>query len=159
MKKSILLTLALTIMLLSSVCHARPLPNSEFCLGGVSVMGMPFSEVKQMYGNPRLVEEKKYYNVYVFGDSVTLHTSKFGNNERVQRITVTANNGWGTPAGLTVGMKTSTLFDLYGYESPRYDKKTGFNRYIYPHMGTGAGAGMYVDVDKKDTIRQITVVN
>lgn len=70
-----------------------------------------------------------------------------------------AANSWGTPAGLTVGMKKSVATELYGYESSRYDRSTGLYMTLYPHMGSGAGAGMFVYTNGHDVIKRIDVIN
>lgn len=159
MRKSVLLFMLLVLLVLPTICMARPLPNSEFCLGGISVLGTPLNEVKRIYGNPVLVQSKRYGNSYRYGDSVYLETNTYGNQEHVRYIVVSSRNGWATPAGLTVGMKTSTMFELYGYEQPVYNRQTGYYDYMYPHMGTGAGAGMKVEVNRYDVICRISVID
>ncbi|MCI6159448.1 MAG: hypothetical protein SOV43_09125 [Selenomonadaceae bacterium] len=160
MKSRIFSLLLLMLLAFSTTCFAHALPNSEFSLGGIGVAnGTTIDYVRSIYGEPRLVSTSKYSRTYMYGDSVTIKTDHYGNSpERVFCVTVTANNGFGTPAGLTVGMKTSTMFRLYGYEKPDYNSRTGTYEYMYPHQGSGAGAGMQISV-KHDTIQKIMVIN
>lgn len=146
------------LLAFSTTCFAHALPNSEFSLGGIGVAnGTTMDYVRSIYGEPRLVLKSEYSRTYMYGDSVTIKT--FGNSpESVFCVTVTANNGFGTPAGLTVGMKTSTMFRLYGYEKPDYDSRTGNYSYMFPHQGSGSGASMQVIV-RHDTIQKIMVIN
>lgn len=161
MKKKILLLVCAMIMALSATCFARALPSSEFTLGGICVAyGPTLDDVEASYGEPRFVSSRGSTNVYYYGDSVKITTWNFGNGpERVNAIEVTANNGWATPAGLTVGMKKSTMVDLYGTTYSEYDKRTGYTTYLYPHMGSGAGASMQIKVDRYNVIRSIAVVD
>ena len=161
MKKKILLLVCAMVMALSATCFARALPNSEFTLGGICVAyGPTLDDVEASYGEPRLVSSRGSVNVYYYGDSVKISTSHYGSSpERVFAIEVTANNGWASPAGLTVGMKKSTMIDLYGTTDSRYDKSTGYTKYMYPHMGSGAGASMQIKVDRYGVIRSIAVVD
>ena len=99
-------------------------------------------------------------NVVDDDSTVTLKAWKSSaGEERVNYVKTTANNGFATPAGLTVGMSKSTMQGLYGVEDPYYDKKTGYTEYMYPHMGSGAGAGMRILVDDDNTIRSIEVLD
>ena len=157
--KKILMFVLLGLLILPSACMARPLPNSEFCLGGISVLETPLNEVRRIYGEPTLVQRKSYGNAYRYGDSVYFETNRYGNQEHVRYIVVSGRNGWGTPAGLTVGMKKSTMIELYGYEQPIYNRETGYYDYMYPHKGTGAGAGMKVEVNRYDVICRISVID
>jgi len=160
MKRIFTLTICFLIAL-STACFARALPNSEFSLGGICVTsGVTMSYVRSVYGSPTLVSDDGFTRTYRYGSTVTLKAWKTNaGEERVNYVKTTANNGFATPAGLTVGMSKSTMQGLYGVEDPYYDKKTGYTEYMYPHMGSGAGAGMRILVDDDNTIRSIEVLD
>ena len=145
----------------STLCSARALPNSEFSLGGLCVgTGCTLDYAISIYGEPEYVSSNGYGVTYRYGDSVILKGWKRTDGTvHINYVSVRAANGWGTPAGLTVGMKKSVATDLYGYESSRYDRSTGFYRTLYPHMGSGSGAGMFVYTNGHDVIKRIDVIN
>ena len=93
---------------------------SEMYLGGLTV-GSTVEYMKKLYGKPT----EPFVGVhghYEYGDSVIIHHDVI--EERLYGIIVKANNGWATPAGLTVGMNISTALDLYG--NPDYTEKGSY---------------------------------
>lgn len=122
---------------------------------------MTIDDVRNIYGEPEMVESLQYSRTYMYGNSVKIKTWRSkGGSEQVHFVETTENNGFGTPAGLTVGMKASKMFKLYGDAlSSSRDKKTGWTEYVYSDINIGAGAGMFIQVDQKYVIRNIKVID
>lgn len=161
MRKIAAMLMFCVIFAVSAVCSARALPNSEFSLGGLCVgTGCTLDYAVSIYGEPEYVSSNGYSVTYRYGDSVILKGWKGTDGTvHINYVSVSAANGWGTPAGLTVGMKKSVATELYGYESSCYDRSTGLYKTLYPHMGSGAGAGMFVYTNGHDVIKRIDVIN
>lgn len=161
MRKIAAMLMFCIIFAVSTLRSARALPNSEFSLGGLCVgTGCTLDYAISIYGEPEYVSSNGYVVTYRYGDSVILKGWKRTDGTvRIYYVSVRASNGWGTPAGLTVGMKKSVATDLYGYESSDYDRSTGFYCTLYPHMGSGSGAGMYVYTNGHDVIKRIDVID
>lgn len=161
MKKIITLLMFCCMFAITTMCNANPLPNSEFSLGGLCVgTGCTLDYAESIYGEPQLVSSGSFSNTYKYGDSVTLKGWRDRQNVvHINSISVTANNGWATPAGLTVGMDISVAKRLYGYEKTEYNKTHRTYVTIFPHMGSGSGAGMFVYSNKKGIIKEIKVMN
>lgn len=161
MRKIAAMLMFCIIFVVSTLCSARALPNSEFSLGGLCVgTGCTLDYAISIYGEPEYVSSNEYVVTYRYGDSVILKGWKRTDGTvYIYYVSVRASNGWGTPAGLTVGMKKSVATDLYGYENSDYDRSTGFYRTFYPHMGSGSGARMYVYTNGHDVIKRIDVID
>ena len=161
MRKIAAMLMFCIIFAVSTLCSARALPNSEFSLGGLCVgTGCTLDYAISIYGEPEYVSSNGYVVTYRYGDSVILKGWKRTDGTvRIYYVSVRASNGWGTPAGLTVGMKKSVATDLYGYESSDYDRSTGFYCTLYPHIGSGSGAGMSVSTNGPDVIKRIDVLD
>ena len=147
------------LLVFSSMCLAQSLPDYEFSLGGISVKGTATIDyVKSIYGEPSLISKDNYSATYRYGSTVTIKTHTF-DNERVFYIETTDNNGFATPSGLAVGMKKKDMLNLYG--SPRSISKDGFNRecFIYGDKYASGGAGMYISINKENTIVAIKLIN
>lgn len=112
--------------------------HDQAALGGIP-SGASMDYVRSIYGNPdRAVPESyggKYTPyLYYYGTGVMIYDSGVG---RANVITVTANNGWATPAGVTVGMSEMVLNDVYG-PANSVDYHNGTTIYSYqpaPHGG------------------------
>lgn len=61
-----------------------------------------------IYGKPSW--KNQWESEWHYGNSVSIRFDE----ACVSSVTVTANNGWATPAGLTVGMNVNTAIGLYG---------------------------------------------
>lgn len=160
MKKIVCGLLFCLLFAVSSICMANPLPNSEFSLGGLCVgTGCTLDYAESIYGEPEYVSGGDY-KIYRYGSSVVLKgwTDRSG-TVHINYVAVTSNNGWATPAGLTVGMDISVAKKLYGYEKTSYSTYDGMYETMFPHMGSGAGAGMFVYSNSRGTIKKIEVIN
>ena len=141
MRKIAALLMFCVIFAVSAVCNARALPNSEFSLGGLCVgTGCTLDYAVSIYGEPEYVSGDRYSVTYRYGDSVILKGWNGSDGTvHINYVSVRAANGWGTPAGLTVGMKKSVATELYGYESSRYDRSTGLYKTLYGSSGIPVG--------------------
>ena len=115
LKKWICTALTAACILMGTTAFAS-IPDSELSLGGITV-GSSADYVKSLYGEPdkdsgvRPGPEGNYYE-YLYGSSLRIHFD--ANNNTIVSIFVTANNGFSTPAGITVGMDADVLTQLYG---------------------------------------------
>lgn len=109
------------LLLTSGICQAN-MTCSEMFLGGFTVNSR-LSEFLKTYGEPPIKYDlgDQIYKV-IYGNSVMLDCSLafFRNEGNVVSIHITANNGWRTPAGISVGTNISKVFELYG--QPDYSK-------------------------------------
>lgn len=111
-------TLMFAIFILTAGNCQATMPRSEMFLGGLTV-NSPLSELKKIYGEPQ--------KGYTWGFENANYMSIYGNNvmidswrSKIVGIHITANNGWKTPAGISVGTNIQRVFDLYG--QPDYSK-------------------------------------
>lgn len=114
--KKLLTTLALggTLLAGSAVCGAEGvawLSADDVSLGDIQP-NMSLDYVRAVYGPMK--DTKTHYtdHAYGYGDTVKIVPSADGNF--VKSIIVSGNNGWATPAGVTVGMDVSVLKQIYG---------------------------------------------
>ena len=131
---TVLFLLLFTVMPISSICSASSLPLSEISIGGIPYRASA-DYVKSIYGEPDRVTYPKGSVIYdgqmvyyLYGNSFTV---EIGGNQ-VMHIVTTANNGLGTPAGVTVGMDRKILDSLYG--SPKNiirDQNHNISSYYY----------------------------
>lgn len=122
-------TLMFAIFILTAGNCQATMPRSEMFLGGLTVYSSgninekirTFSnEMRKIYGEP----QKSYSHGFEYNE----HAAIYGNNVMVnsigggiiESIRITANNGWKTPAGISVGTNISRVFELYG--QPDYSK-------------------------------------
>ena len=125
----ILLLTAVMIVSLCITCFAK-LPSNQTSLGGITLF-QPISDVLKVYGTPTYFDNSKIE----YGTPTTViigKTSEWTINEGsggsktpiVGIIRVTANNGFATPAGVTVGMDTAVLYKVYGHPDRLMNKKS-----------------------------------
>lgn len=135
----------LMLLLLASVSYANPLPTSEMNLNGIRP-GTSMDYVRGIYGEPQLLNSNNGEKSYSYGGSLYIKTSQYGNSpENVTFVESTANNGFSTPSGVTVGMKVSELFDIYGPEKLEVNSN-GETFYHYMRREPGSGITMLVFV-------------
>jgi len=106
MKKILLLTICCMIVFIGTVMAS--VPASELAIGGIGI-GASGSYVRSVYGNPDDVKSYSWGEIWKYG-SFELVFEK----DTVLSLKSVGNNGLSTPAGLAVGMKIGTAYDLYG---------------------------------------------
>ena len=127
----VLMVFMLTLMSVS-VCFAA-IPTSEIAIGGITV-GSSADYVKSIYGEPDRITTTYNHALwrgkideYYYGDSFHIILS----DDKVIWLGTTANNGLATPAGIRVGMKVSTLIDVYGNGKAHRDRYGNICDYYY----------------------------
>lgn len=120
--------LSLTAVIVASLCVTcfAQLSSSQTALGGITLLE-PISSVTNTYGTPSQSDkyEIKYGSpatVIIYKTSERIINEGMGGSTTpiVGSIKVTANNGFATPAGITVGMNVSTLENVYGHADKVY---------------------------------------
>ena len=125
--------------------------KDEVQLGGISPFGMNRGSVSRIYGNP--TREEYGGAVWHYGNSVKISFQEGS----LSSVTVTANNGWTTPAGLAVGMEADEAIALYG--DPDESADQGSKRlYVYYINAYERGRGHLGVVFDKDS-QTITKLN
>lgn len=127
----VMLFLVLTLMSVS-VCFAG-IPESEIGIGGITFHASA-DYVKNIYGEPDNVTTTYNHALwsgkidnYYYGDSFQIVLR----NDQVIWLGSTANNGLATPAGIKVGMKASTLTDVYATGKAYRDRYGNVESYYY----------------------------
>lgn len=114
------LLLVCTLLMLSFSTAFASIPDSEFSLGGITV-GVTSDYVKSIYGEPDKISAVQpgmfgyYYYTYFYGNSLIM--SFYANSDTLSAIYVRGNNGFSTPAGITVGMDADIITEKYGQPS------------------------------------------
>ena len=133
MKKFIASLTFLVTLLVTTVCSAGAVSDSEVSLGGIPYRASS-DYVQSIYGSPS--SSNTTYNHPLFPGRVT--TWKYGSsssivfvNGSVVHVSATANNGFATPAGAYVGMKASVLQSLYGTPTHQGQYKNGRSYAFY----------------------------
>ena len=115
MKKMVMsLLLGATLAAGSAVCGAEGIDwitPQDMSLGGVEP-GMSLSYVESIYGPMQEIKSHHVDHLLGYGDTVKIVPSADGTS--VKAVLVKGNNGWATPAGVTVGMDASILQKIYG---------------------------------------------
>ena len=134
MKEKFVAVVAGLIMFAVAVCDAAPgrydeIPKADVAIGGIT-LGADESYVKRIYGEPNEVSYKETRvfgrtKIFQYGNSFFVTFSINKKEWHVLEVKSTGNNGLKTPAGFTVGMKLSDVYNRYG---PRV---TGDNSVIY----------------------------
>ncbi len=128
--------------------------NNEINLGGLT----PTTSIEYMesiYGAPDRVETK-------YSDGQTMHVYHYGNSVEVNSfrkpttaiVRISANNGWATPAGVTVGMDKSVITNIYG--SPDFKYKGNSGETVYEYHDTHAVSSLSFGI-KKNKISWISI--
>ena len=96
--------------------------------------GMSMDEVRNIYGPLKGTTTHYDKNALGYGDTVKIIPTADGN--AVKSILVEGNNGWATPAGITVGMSIDEVTRIYGDGSVNPVKHKshhmpGFDYYTY----------------------------
>ena len=102
-----------------TICQAAP--NNEFALGGIT-LGMSKNSVKNIYGEPKQLEDKHNRDICMYGDSFVLHFF----NGYVTSMEIDDNNGVKMTAGFTVG---SDLRELVKYFGQNYGLSPDYREY------------------------------
>ncbi|MBO6245210.1 MAG: hypothetical protein J6N55_02880 [Anaerovibrio sp.] len=135
----------LILLLIAYAAYANQLPTSEMSLNGISP-GASMDYIKGIYGEPQLLRSNSGEKTYSYGGTLFLRTIQYGNShESVTFVESTANNGFSTPAGVTVGIKVSELFDLYGPEELQVNSNSE-TFYHYTRRESGSGITMLIFV-------------
>lgn len=121
-------------------------PNDAVELGGLRP-GYTLEYMESIYGEPTLEKYEpcslpafsKY--TYKYGDSVSIFSI---GGKVIFDIYTTANNGWATPAGVTVGMDKSILQKVYGKEDARpwINGKQCYQYFTHPSGMCGLSFGV-----------------
>ena len=135
-KIAVSLLLGATLAAGSAVCGAEGLDwitPQDMSLGGVEP-GMSLDYVESIYGPMKDVQSHYVEHLFGYGDTVKIVSSADGMS--VKSVLVKGNNGWATPAGVTVGMDASILQKIYGtgaVDSTKHKKHRmpGYDYYTY----------------------------
>lgn len=143
--KKIAISLATTCFFGASLAFAQVhIPYDQFQLGGLRLYNAK-DYIHSIYGNPTNASTK--YTKTRYGTTRIDYTETYGNSvdityfgivgshpitgsSRASSITVTANNGWVTYHGATVGMKEKELRTTYGDPTDVF-KRNGITYYQY----------------------------
>ena len=120
------------------------MPASEMFLGGFTV-GSSYPEMVKIYGEP---SDRKVNLGHMascgYGDSVDV--GYIGGWGYIQIIRVSANNGWKTPSGLSVGDNISKALDICGEPDC---KKIGAHKTAYCYFHKGNDYGFFILFNKE----------
>lgn len=149
-------TLLMATLLIGSTAMAK-VDRSQVALGGIP-MGAPMSYVRSIYGEPDRTESKHAYKTtvydYYYGNGVHIYSM---GTDRANVINVTANNGWATPAGVTVGMDESIITQIYGPAD--HTRKSGSKTYYEYQPAPHGGPAIMIFGVKNGKITSISVGN
>ncbi len=85
--------------------------EDDVSLGGMQPC-MSLEQVEEVYGPMK--ETKTHYNKNAVGYNDTVKIIPTADGKYVKSILVEADNGWATPAGITVGMSIDEVTKIYG---------------------------------------------
>lgn len=119
---------------------------------------MSLEEVQKVYGPMKKTTTHYNKNALGYGDTVKIIPASDG--QTVKSILVTGNNGWATPAGITVGMSIDEVKKIYGdgsvhpvrhqsHHMPGFDYYTYFpaaDHMIYLTFAAKEGKVAYIKV-------------
>lgn len=116
-------------MAFTSNCSAT-ISSNQLALGGITCGSMrnpvSISAATRIYGEPTRKSGMESFGTYDYGGTAFVGFSE----GIISDVTVTANNGWKTPAGLRVGMTANDAIRIYG--DPDKSETRGNKRvYIY----------------------------
>lgn len=152
-KRIMLATICCLIMLAGTALAS--VPASELSIGGIGV-GASGSYVRSVYGNPDNIRSYSWGEIWKYGSfEIVLE------NNTVLSLKSTSNNGLGTPAGLAVGMKVSTAYDLYGKPDSQGNSQTELVRHPkgcdYHYTYTSANSILLILYTKDNVIKAIEI--
>lgn len=144
-KKKFLSLAAACLFCIPSVFAQGVLEENQLSLGGIEI-GASKGYVHTIYGEPDSM--KTNYTDTPYGTTRIDHTENYGNSvsidyfgivgrypitdsSRVFSIKVTANNGWATEQGVTVGMDESKVREIYGNRFSKFVDEDGITCYDY----------------------------
>lgn len=126
-------------------------PASEMSLGSISA-GTSINYVRQVYGMPNRTEDMGGLYKDWYGDSVSVVYRRNGSS--VMNITSSANNGFKTPSGLTVGQSKNDVVSICGSPDDTFniaDRKT------FMYDSYDRTKIMRVVFDKKGKVAEISI--
>ncbi len=132
MLKKILTAIILSAFVLfgNNFCSAS-MPRNEMFLGGLT-FGSTSDYMIEIYGLPDTNERGvEYLSTCKYGSGVEI--GYLSDQHKIFTIIVRENNGWTTPAGLSVGMTFDKAVELYGdadFEKVG-DEKTAYAYFYY----------------------------
>ena len=112
--------------------------------------GMSMDEVRAIYGPMKETSTHYDKKALGYGDSVKIIPTKDGS--AVKSILVNENNGWATPAGITVGMDISVVTKIYGdgTVNPTRHKSHHMHGYDYYTYFPGSNHTIYLTFAAKN---------
>ena len=117
--KKFIISLLFYIMCMS-VCFAANIGSEQAALSGIQV-DATMNYVKKVYGEPERSEtsyDSRYgtnTTTWYYGKSVKIHfVEGYDGVNHVDSMTISANNGFATTDGVTVGMNVDILQQIYG---------------------------------------------
>ena len=139
-----------------SVCTATAsVPASALSIGGIGI-GSSGDYVKSVYGNPDNISASPWCEVWKYG-SFELTVDK----NTVLYLKSKGTNGLATPAGLAVGMKIDTAFDLYGKADYQGTTQTEIVRLPkgcdYHYLYTSSNNMLMILYTKNNVIKEIVI--
>jgi len=152
-RKILLSTLFSLIMLVSTALAS--VPESELSIGGIGI-GNSGGYVRSVYGNPDEVKNYNWGAIWRYGSfKVILEKNK------VISLESRGNNGLSTPAGVSVGMKMSNAYDLYGKADYQGSSQTELIRHPagcdYHYTYNSSNSMLLILYTKNDVIRAIEI--
>ena len=152
----------LLAMAVTSTVSAEIAPE-QAALGGIT-LGAPTSYVRSIYGTGSVSREHGVLTYRYHGASVSFWSEN--GPGKVMNIDTWKNNGFATPAGVTVGMSSSILYDLYG--QPDWDLNRRFitrkpvyadtqKNYVYFVSGSDRYKYLVFYTDSNDVINEIVL--
>lgn len=144
-KKEFISLVAACLFCIPSVFAHGFLEANQLSLGGIKI-GASKGYVHTIYGEPDSM--KTNYTATPYGTTRIDHIENYGNSvtidyfglvgrrpitdsSRVFSIKVTANNGWATGQGVTVGMDESKVREIYGNRFFTFVNEDGITCYDY----------------------------
>ena len=167
--KKINFLVILLLMVLQAQCFAvvdthGTLNPQQLVIGGISLRNTR-AYFEQVYGPADFCSSKKQYahgrvyyydKTYHYGNSLAVKYFEDNRDSQIYEIKVTANNGFATIDGVTVGMPEKVLRAVYGApttlqaESPSKDGKMENKEYIY--YGVGGSCLQYFRFTVRDGV-------
>lgn len=99
-------------LVVASTASAEIAPE-QAALGGITIDASS-SYVRSIYGEGHISSISGGYEYQYNGASVLFWAEDYNITPRVKHVDTWKNNGFATPAGVTVGMNSSILNELYG---------------------------------------------